>query len=135
MNTLRKLGVVFTVIVCSALAGLAVAGAEASASSPWRYPANGRDPLVPPPALYAGQDLPAIRVTLIGVDSRYRNQPLAVVRVDSRPPVRRVVRPGDRIGGYRILRIGARSVDVGVPGLGGLSVLELSVNDSSSFQR
>jgi hypothetical protein len=135
MKRFRRLGVVFIVFVSSALAGLAVAGAEASAPSPWRYPPNGRDPLVPPRALYAGQDLPAIRVTLIGVDSRHRDQPLAVVRVDSRPPVRRVVRRGDRIGGYRIVRIGSRSVEVGVPGLGGLSVIELSVNDSSSFQR
>jgi hypothetical protein len=135
MNQLRRFGVVCIVIVSSASAGMAVAGAQASGSSPWRYPAGGRDPVVPPPSLYAGRDLPAIRVTLIGVDSRHRNEPLAVVRVDSRPPIRRVVRPGDRIGGYRVLRIGSRTVEVGVPGLGGLSVLELSVSDSSSFQR
>ena len=92
----------------------------------------GRDPLVPPAALYAGQSIPPIEVTLIGVDSHRPDQPLAVVRVDSRPPVRRVVRPGDRIDVYRVLRIGPRSVRVSVPGLGGNTVLDIALRDSSS---
>lgn len=98
----------------------------------WTYPSGQRDPLVPPSALYATQDLPAIAVTLIGVDAHDPGRPLAVVRLDSRPPVRRVVRPGDRIGEYRILRIRRQGVQVAAPSLGGTRVIELAVRDSSS---
>ncbi|HEX6038594.1 hypothetical protein [Longimicrobium sp.] len=123
-------------VAAAALAACVVAGPVASASGPardepWTYPRGTRDPLVPPASLYAGQDLPRIEVTLIGVDSHHPGKPLAVVRVDSRPPVRRVVRPGDRVGDYRILQIHPRSVRVAVPGFGGTTVLNLSVRDST----
>ena len=126
--------VVGAVLFWSAVAGASVTAATRTEAD-WQYKRGGRDPLVPPRALYAGQDLPAISVTLIGVDSHHRGTPLAVVRVDSRPPLRRVVRPGDRVGDYRILRIDARRVQVSVPGLGASTVMDLSVRDSSSLQR
>jgi hypothetical protein len=118
------------VLASSAAAG-AAAGPEAIPPARWAYPRGGRDPLVPPAALYAGQDLPALEVTLIGVDSHHPNRPLAVVRLDSRPPVRRVVRPGDRVGEYRILQIRPRSVRVAVPALGGTTVLDVALRDST----
>lgn len=124
-------------VAAAALAACVVAaGPVASASGPageepWAYPRGARDPLVPPASLYAGQDLPRIEVTLIGVDSHHPGKPLAVVRVDSRPPVRRVVRPGDRVGDYRILQIHPRSVRVAVPGFGGTTVFNLAVRDST----
>jgi hypothetical protein len=124
--------------VVAALAGAAAAGATVPSppsgpapGSRWSYPRGHRDPLVPPPALYAGQDLPPITVTLVGVDSHRPDRPLAVVRLDSRPPVRRVVRPGDRVGAYRVLSIRPGRVRVAAPRLGGSTVLDVAVADSS----
>lgn len=123
------------ILAAAALAGSAAAGAEAAAGAApperWSYPRGGRDPLVPPAALYAGQDLPTLEVTLIGVDSHRPTQPLAVVRLASRPPVRRVVRPGDRVGEYRILQIRPRTVRVAVPGLAGTNEFDVALRDSS----
>lgn len=96
---------------------------------------GSRDPLVPPAALYAGQDLPPLHVTLIGVDRQAPGRPMAVLRLDSRPPVRRVVRPGERIGEYRVLRIDPTRVQVVAPAFGGSTVLDLAVRDSSHHQR
>jgi hypothetical protein len=117
--------------------------ASASTSSPQAAPVpepaerggRHRDPLVPPAALYAGQDLPPVHVTLIGVDRQHPGRPMAVLRLDSRPPMRRVVRPGERIGEYRVLRIEADRVQVVVPAFGGSTVLDLAVRDSSHHQR
>jgi hypothetical protein len=116
-------------VACAGVAGGSAVGAPQAG---WSYPRGARDPLVPPAALYAGEALPPIEVTLIGVDARYPRRPLAVVRVESRPPVRRVVRPGDRVGEYRILEIRARSVRVAVPGFGGTTILDLAVRDSTA---
>jgi hypothetical protein len=128
----RRPIVAAAVLVACAVTAQPVASASGPAGEqPWSYPRGARDPLVPPAALYAGQDLPPIEVTLIGVDSHHPGKPLAVVRVDSRPPVRRVVRPGDRVGDYRVLQIHPRSVRVAVPGFGGTTVLDLSVRDST----
>lgn len=95
----------------------------------WSYPRGGRDPLVPPPALYA--DLPALSLTVAGVDGQRPDRPLAVVRLDGTPPVRRVVRPGERVGPYRVLSIRPGRVRVAAPALGGTRTLELSLRDSS----
>lgn len=135
MKSLTRAGVAGAILCCSAAAGASVAGAGSTVDVAWEYPRAGRDPLVPPRALYSGQDLPPIEVTLIGVDSHNPDRPLAVVRLGSTPPLRRVVRPGDRVGEYRILRIDARRVRVSVPGLGASTVLDLSVRDSTSLQR
>jgi hypothetical protein len=134
MKALARAGVVGAVLCCAAAAGATVGGSAVQAVE-WQYPRGGRDPLVPPAALYTGQDLPRIDVTVIGVDSHHRGRPLAVVRLDSRPPVRRVVRPGDRVGEYRIISIDARRVRVSVPGLGASTTMDLTVRDSTSFQR
>lgn len=99
------------------------------------YPRGGRDPFVPPAALYSGQSLPSISVTVIGVDSHDPRRPMAVLRLDSRPPVRKVVRPGDRVGEYRVLRIGPGGVRVAAPSFGGTTVMDLTVRDSSSSFR
>jgi hypothetical protein len=117
--------------------------ASAAASSPQRPPVQEpagrgggpRDPLVPPAALYAGQDLPPLHVTLIGVDRQHPARPMAVLRLDSHPPVRRVVRPGERIGEYRVLRIDPDRVQVVAPAFGGSTVLDLAVRDSFPHQR
>jgi len=135
MKSLTRAGVAGAILCCSAAVGASVAGAGSTVDAAWDYPRAGRDPLVPPRALYSGQDLPPIEVTLIGVDSHNPDRPLAVVRLGSTPPLRRVVRPGDRVGEYRILRIDARRVRVSVPGLGASTVLDLSVRDSTSLQR
>jgi hypothetical protein len=137
MKRLVRGAAVAAVLALSAAAGATTAGPQGAtrAISEWEYPRGGRDPLVPPAALYAGQDLPSIAVTLIGVDSHAPHSPLAVVRLDSRPPIRRVVRPGDRVGEYRIVRIRPQSVRVAAPTFGGTTVLELSVRDSSLSNR
>ncbi len=117
--------------------------ASAATSSPQAGPVpppverggRPRDPLVPPAALYAGQDLAPLHVTLIGVDRQHPGRPMAVLRLDSRPPVRRVVRPGERIGEYRVLRIDPTRVQVVAPAFGGSTVLDLAVRDSSHHQR
>ena len=134
MTKLIRAGAAGAVFVCSAAAGTSVANAGSPQAREWDYPRAGRDPLVPPQALYAGQNLPQIEVTLIGVDSHNPGRPLAVVRLASTPPVRRVVRPGDRVGDYRILRIDAGRVRVSVPGLGASTVIDLSVRDSTPLQ-
>lgn len=121
-------------IFCSA-AGAGAAIGSTTVPSARQFPRAGRDPLVPPQALYTGQDLPPIEVTLIGVDSRQPGRPLAVIRMDSRPPVRKVVRPGERIGDYRILRIEPHRVRISVPGLGTSTVVDLTVRDSTQAQR
>jgi hypothetical protein len=132
MIRVRALAAVAAILLASA-----GAGATADASTPGAPPEGavgvraGRDPLVPPAELYTAQDIPPIQVTLIGVDSHHPEKPLAVVRLDSRPPVRRVVRPGDRVGVYRILQIRPRVVRVSVPSLGGSTVLDLALSDSS----
>jgi hypothetical protein len=136
MKRLVRGATVAAVLAVSAAAGATAAGPQgAAATREWEYPRGGRDPLVPPAALYAGQDLPSIAVTLIGVDSHAPHTPLAVVRLDSRPPIRRVVRPGDRVGEYRIVRIRPQSVRVAAPTFSGTTVLELSVRDSSFSNR
>jgi hypothetical protein len=124
-----------------AVAVLLAASAATSSPQPGPVPEAGerrgrpRDPLVPPAALYAGQDLPPLHVTLIGVDRQHPGRPMAVLRLDSRPPVRRVVRPGERIGEYRVLRIDPDRVQVIAPSFGGSTVLDLAVRDSSHHQR
>lgn len=135
MKSLTRAGVAAAILCCSVAAGASAAGAGSTVDVAWEYPRAGRDPLMPPRALYSGQDLPPIEVTLIGVDSNDPGRPLAVVRLGSTPPIRRVVRPGDRVGDYRILRIDARRVRVSVPGLGASTVLDLSVRDSTPLQR
>lgn len=125
------------------LSAAVLLAATAATSSPQPDPVaeaagrggGSRDPLVPPAALYAGQDLPPLHVTLIGVDRQDPGRPMAVLRLDSRPPVRRVVRPGERIGEYRVLRIDPTRVQVVAPAFGGSTVLDLAVRDSSHHQR
>jgi hypothetical protein len=131
MNRATAIAVVSAVLFCSAAAG-ATSGAAATGEGGSESRPSGRDPLVPPAELYAAQDIPPIEVTLIGVDSHHPEKPLAVVRLGSRPPVRRVVRPGDHVGVYRILQIRPRVVRVSVPSLGGSTVLDLALSDSSS---
>jgi hypothetical protein len=65
------------------------------------------------------------------VDRQQPARPLAVLRLESRPPVRRVVRPGDRVGEYRVLSIDPHRVRVAAPGFGGTTILDLAVRDSS----
>lgn len=125
-------GAALAALACAFAGTPPASAAGTAAEQAWTYPRGARDPLVPPAALYAGQALPPIEVTLIGVDRHHPEKPLAVVRVDSRPPVRRVVRPGDRVGEYRILQIRPRSVRVAVPAFGGTTYLDLAVRDSTS---
>jgi hypothetical protein len=129
--TRRGAALLAAAVLASSGAAGAAPGPAAEPPARWSYPRGGRDPLVPPPALYAGQDLPALEVTLIGVDSHRPREPLAVVRLDSRPPLRKVVRPGDRVGEYRILQIRPRSLRVAVPGLGGWTELDVPLRDST----
>jgi hypothetical protein len=116
-------------VLSAALGGLALAQA-----APVERTSAGtiRDPLVPPHELYAAQNLPALRVTVIGYDRERPGRSMAVVRLDTRPPQRRVVYTGDRIGDYRIVRIEATRLIADAPLFGGTSRISLAAGDTTS---
>lgn len=118
-------------VVVATLVLAASAGMFAQAGSPGAGARVAvRDPLVPPRDLYAAQNLPALRVTVIGYNRERPARSLAVVRLDTKPPERRVVYTGDRIGEYRIVRIEATRVVAAAPAFGGISRISLVVGDT-----
>jgi hypothetical protein len=122
-------------VVVATLVLAASAGIFAQAASPGAAPRVVRDPLVPPRDLYAAQNLPALRVTVIGYNRERPARSLAVVRLDTKPPQRRVVYTGDRIGEYRIVRIEATRVVAAAPAFGGTSRISLMVGDTTPPSR
>ncbi len=112
-------------LLVSAGGGLYAVRAQGSA-------AGGRDPLVPPRDLYAAQGLPRLRVTVIGFNREHPERSLAVVRMETTPPQRRVVYRGDHVGEYRIVRIEATRVVALAPTFGGSARLVLGVRDSTA---
>lgn len=72
----------------------------------WLYPRDARrDPSAPPEELYRTAARAGLRVRAIMMDPVAPGKSSAVVVLTGTPPVRAVVRAGDRIGGYRITRI------------------------------
>jgi hypothetical protein len=128
-----RAAVVAVTLLLAATAGIGLAqqsGAVVRTAGP-----AARDPLVPPRDLYAAQNLAALRVTVIGYNREHPARSMAVVRLETQPPLRRVVYPGDRVGEYRILRIDATRVIAAVPNFGGTSRISLSVGDTTTFTR
>lgn len=131
-QALARAAVVVATLLLAASAGIALAQQSAVSASP---AAPRRDPLVPPRDLYAAQDLPALRVTVIGYNRERPQRSMAVVRLDTQPPQRRVVYTGDRIGEYRIVRIEATRVIAAAPAFGGTTRISLAVGDTTSSSR
>jgi hypothetical protein len=127
---LARAALAASTLLLAACAAAALAQSSGSSAAP-----GGRDPLVPPRELYAAQDLPPLRVTVIGFDRQRPERSLAVVRMDTRPPVRRVVYVGDRVGEYRILRIEATRVEVAAPAYGGSARVSLAAGDTAAPKR
>jgi len=128
-QALARATVVAATLIVAASAGIAFAQQAA------RPGAGTRDPLVPPRDLYAAQDLPTLRVTVIGYNRERPERSMAVVRLDTRPPQRRVVYTGDHIGEYRIVRIEATRVVAAAPAFGGTSRVSLAVGDTTPPSR
>jgi len=74
--------------------------------APWLYPRDARrDPAAAPEELYRTAARAGLRVRAIMLDPQAPARSSAVVLLTGTPPVRAVVRAGDRVGGYRIVRI------------------------------
>ncbi len=72
----------------------------------WLYPRDARrDPSAAPEELYRTAARAGLRVRAIMMDPEAPGRSTAVVLLTGTPPVRAVVRAGDRVGGYRITRI------------------------------
>lgn len=132
-QALARATVAAATLLLAASAGIALAQ---QAARPGAGPLGGnRDPLVPPRDLYAAQDLPTLRVTVIGYNRERPDRSMAVVRLDTHPPQRRVVYTGDRIGEYRIVRIELTRVVAAAPAFGGTSRVSLAVGDTTPPSR
>ena len=130
-QALARATVVAATLLLAACAGIALAQ-QADGARP--LPSN-RDPLAPPRDLYVAQNLPGLRVTVIGYNRERPDRSMAVVRLGTQPPVRRVVYTGDRIGDYRIVRIEATRVVAAAPAFGGTTRIDLTVGDTTSSSR
>jgi hypothetical protein len=132
-KALARATIVVATLLLAATAGMALAQQRDGV-----HPAPGaaaRDPFVPPRDLYAAQDLPALRVTVIGYNREHPQRSMAVVRLETHPPLRRVVYRGDRVGEYRILQIEPTRVVAAAPVFGGTSRISLSVGDTTTSSR
>ena len=82
------------------------AGPAAGGAGAWLYPREARrDPSAAPAELYRTAARAGLRVKAIMMDPESPGRSSAVVVLTGTPPVRAVVRAGDRVGGYRITRI------------------------------
>jgi hypothetical protein len=131
-QAIARATVVAATLFLAAYAGIALA--QQSDGSVHTLASN-RDPLAPPRDLYVAQDLPGLRVTVIGYNRERPDRSMAVVRLDTRPPQRRVVYTGDRIGDYRIVRIETTRVVAVAPAFGGTTRISLTVGDTTSSSR
>jgi hypothetical protein len=85
----------------------------------WVYPRGElRDPVIPPSVLYSGEGFSELRVSTIMVDPTDVRHSYAVVYLDGREPIRRVVRVGDQVGDYRIVEISPARVVATLRSLG-----------------
>ena len=125
-----RAAVLAAALLISAAGGLYAVRAQDSGAG-GRAAAAQRDPLLPPRDLYAAQGLPRLRVTVIGFNREHPERSLAVVRMETTPPQRRVVYRGDHVGEYRIVRIEATRVVALAPTFGGSARLLLGVHDST----
>lgn len=72
----------------------------------WLYPREGRrNPMRPPAALYEMSSRAVLQVRAIMENPRDPKASTAIVVLQGRAPIRAIVRAGDRIGDYRILKI------------------------------
>ena len=131
-QAIARAAVVVATLLLAACTGLALA--QQSDGNVQTLGSN-RDPLTPPRELYVAQDLPGLRVTVIGYNRERPDRSMAVVRLDTQPPQRRVVYTGDRIGDYRIVRIEATRVVAAAPAFGGTTRINLTVGDTTSSSR
>ena len=131
-QALARATVVAATLLFAACAGIALAQQSDDRA---RVVASNRDPLAPPRDLYVAQNLPGLRVTVIGYNRERPDRSMAVVRLGTQPPVRRVVYTGDRIGDYRIVRIEATRVVAAAPAFGGSTRIDLTVGDTTSSSR
>ncbi len=131
-RAITRATVVAATVLLAACAGIALAQQSGDTN---RSLAASRDPLAPPRDLYVAQDLPGLRVTVIGYNRERPDHSMAVVRLATQPPLRRVVYTGDRVGDYRIVRIEATRVIAAAPAFGGTTRISLTVGDTTPSSR
>jgi hypothetical protein len=102
-------------VVAAALLSSAVAGAQIGGSDAWLYPRDvRRDPMQPPAELYESAGRASLRVEVV-ISSPRRSR--ALVRLGDGGPYS-VVGAGDRVGDYRIARVGPEGVVAVLSALG-----------------
>jgi hypothetical protein len=124
---MRKWLTVGVALAAAAAAGGAQQGAEVRQAA-WSYPAEpGRDPLVPPAALYALRDLPDVRLlSSFPVPGEPRRSRARVEIGGGAAGERRTVRVGDALGPYRVVGIESVRVLVRLEVFGTRRVLEVT---------
>ncbi|MEW5926818.1 MAG: hypothetical protein AB1941_05010 [Gemmatimonadota bacterium] len=124
---MRKCLIVGVAVAAAAAAGGAQQGGEVRQAA-WSYPvAPGRDPLVPPEALYALRDLPGVRLlSSFPVPGEPRRSRARVEIGSGTAAERRTVRVGDALGPYRVVGIESVRVLVRLDVLGTRRVLEVT---------
>lgn len=102
-------------VILGVLATASIAAAQIGPGSPWFYPRDSRrDPMQPPAELYRTAGRVTLRVEVI-VTSPRRSR--ALVRLGTDGPFA-VVGAGDRLGDYRITRVGPDGVVAVLTALG-----------------
>lgn len=104
-----------SLVVAAVLVSASFAGAQIGGSDAWLYPRDvRRDPMQPPAELYESAGRASLRVEVV-ITSPRRSR--ALVRLGEGGPYS-VVGAGDRVGDYRIARVGPEGVVAVLTALG-----------------